>query len=71
MSNEITKEDSRWSGLYRAWINDRKPAQVVERSGTFTAQKRGDTDDSVVFVPRVSGVDAGYESTSKLGRLGG
>ena len=68
---EITNEDSRWESLYNAWVSDKRPGTVIARNGTYKVIKRGDTDDTVLFIGKPSVIDAGYESISKLGRLGG
>lgn len=71
--NRITREsdEKRWTKLYRQWLADKKPGQVIEAGGqawkaiydaSFPDGEGAETE--VAFIP-VSGFDSHYAGTTK------
>jgi len=56
----IVEEDLQWESLYKTWMAEKKPGQVVTRGGTYTVVQYG---SRVKFKKLVDGGSGFYGST--------
>ena len=56
----IVEEDSQWKSLYKTWISEKKPGQVITRGGTYNVVQYG---SRVKFKKLVGGGAEAYGTT--------